>query len=191
MEATLLRGDESCQREDSCEKGARSLGPACGTACKSAWRGCAFRWLWGRRTRASGGLPRIPGSFRSYAALGRNRHSNHRLVGITCLVLRIEPDPGLGLEFSCYHSARGEVPCPITNPIVARARNPLLRSCGWLTTRKETSSARTAVAGKSNNAGQRSLSSRLGRAREGSFTVSGVTTITPKHMGDIASHRGP
>jgi hypothetical protein len=81
------------------------------------------------------------------------------------------------------------VPCPITNSIVALARNPLLRSCGWLTTRKGTSYARTAVAGKSNNAGQRSLSSRLGRAREASLT--GVTTITPKHMGDIASDRGP
>jgi hypothetical protein len=44
------------------------------------------------------------------------------------------------------------------------------------------------VAGKSHNVGQRSLSSRLGRAREGS--LSGVTRITSKHMGDIASHCG-
>ena len=72
------------------------------------------------------------------------------------------------------------MPGPITNSIVARARNPLLRSCGWLTTRKGTY-ARTAVAGKSNNAGQRSLSSPLGRVREGS--LAGVKTITPKHMG--------
>jgi hypothetical protein len=94
---------------------------------------------------------------------------------------RIEFDPGLGLEFSCHHLARGEIPCPITNSIVARARNPLLRSCGWLTMRKGMSSARTAVAGKSSNAGQPSPSSRLGRAREGSPT--GVTTITLKAHG--------
>jgi hypothetical protein len=56
--------------------------------------------------------------------------------------------------------------------------------------RKGMSSAHTAVAGKSNNVGQRSRSSHLGTAREGRLTVSGVTRITPTHMRDIASHRG-
>lgn len=46
---------------------------------------------------------------------------------------------------------------------------------------KGTSYARTAVAGKSNNAGQRSLSSRLGRAREASLT--GVTNYHAKAHG--------
>ena len=163
------------------------MGPACGMASKNAWRGYAFRWLWRRGTRSSGAYRVYQDPFDRMQHLDevgiRNTDSSRKPVWCSKL-------NSILVWTRIFLSGRSEVPCPITNSIVARARNPLLRSCGWLTTRREMSSARAAVAGKSNSAGQRSLSSHLERAREGSLTVSGVA-ITPKHLGDIVSHRGP